>query len=91
MTTSNIGRAIVAADKNPIRRHIIDSTLVQTSTFTARLQDLTLKEVYAAFKLELATYNRKYVKDRLIRRAKALAAQEVGEFFNQLEKEQDNG
>lgn len=88
---SDIGRAIVAVDKAPVRRHVIDAALLYTQTFTERMQDLTLKEVYAAFKLELATHQRSYILDRLTRRARALAAEQVGEFFNQVQKETKNG
>ena len=88
---SDIGKALVGADRSPVRRHVLDAVLVDTMAFNERMQDLTLKEVYAAFKLELATHQRSYVLDRLARRAKALAAKEVGEFFNTVKQGATNG
>lgn len=82
---------LIRADTTKIRRHFVDACLVGTEQFYDRYKDLTLKEVFAAFKLELATYRRAAILDRLKRRAKALAADEVGNFFNQVEKDKDHG
>lgn len=82
---------LIRADTTKIRRHLVDAVLVGTEQFYSRYKDLTLKEVFAAYKMELATYRRSAILNRLKRRAKTLAADEVGGFFDQVKKDNDHG
>ena len=73
MTSDQPVVAMILEDKTPVRRHIIEAALLGTEVFYERMKDLTLKEVYAAYKMELATYQRRAIMDRLEKRAGVLA------------------
>lgn len=91
MKTNDPTLRFLLDDKAAARRDVIENVLSGTPTFFQQVNKLTLKEIYAAYKLEAATHQRSSVLNRLEVRARALASKRVGAFFKQLRKENQDG